>query len=58
MTTFKPRFNHEGNSQGEATRCRLSWLTNSALVYELKCGRGGVVAGSQPMSTATKYLHM
>ncbi len=27
-------------------RCRLSWLTNSALVHEPKCGRG--VAGSQP----------
>jgi hypothetical protein len=31
--------------------CSLSWLTNSALVYELKCGRRGGVAGSQPMST-------
>ncbi len=39
-------------SQGVAKRCRLSWLTNSALVYEPKCrGRGGV-AGSQPVSTA------
>ncbi len=28
------------------------WLTNSALVYEPKCGGKGVVAGSQPMSTA------
>ncbi len=34
-------------------RCRLSLLTNRALVYEPKCGGG--VAGSQPMSTA---LHM
>jgi hypothetical protein len=33
-------------------RCRLSWLNNSALVYEPKCGGRGVVAGSQPMSTA------
>jgi hypothetical protein len=33
-------------------RCRLSWLTNSALVYEPKCGGKGGVAGSQPMSTA------
>ncbi len=36
-------------------RCRrLSWLTNSAFVFEPKCGRagGGVRAGSQPMSTA------
>ncbi len=29
-------------------RCRQSWLTNS-LVYELKCGGRGGVAGSQPM---------
>ncbi len=32
-------------------RRRLSWLTNSALVYEPKCGGWGV-ARSQPMSTA------
>jgi hypothetical protein len=25
--------------------CRLSWLTNSALVYEPKCGGGGGVGG-------------
>jgi hypothetical protein len=35
---------------------RLSWLTNSALVYEPKCGGMGEgvpgVSGSQPMSTA------
>jgi hypothetical protein len=29
----------------------LSWLTNTALVYEPKCGGGGV-AESQPLSTA------
>ncbi len=29
-----------------------SRLTNSALVYEPKCGGRGGVAGSQPMSTA------
>ncbi len=40
--------------QGVTKRCRLSWLTNSALVYEPKCG-GERVAGSQPMSTA---VHM
>jgi hypothetical protein len=33
-------------------RCRLYWLTNSALVYEPKCGGRGGVAESQPMSTA------
>ncbi len=33
--------------QGVTKRCRLSWLTNSALVYEPKCGgKGGGVAGS------------
>ncbi len=38
-------------SQGVTKRCRLSLLTNSALVYDPNCGGGGV-AGSQPMSTA------
>jgi hypothetical protein len=31
-------------TQGVTERCRLSWLTNSALVYEPKCverGKGG-----------------
>ncbi len=27
--------------QGITKRCRLSWLTNSALVYEPKCGERG-----------------
>ncbi len=40
--------------RGGHNEMRLSWLTNSALVYEPKCG-GGWVAGSQPMSTA---VHM
>ncbi len=31
-------------SQGVTKRCRLSWLTNSALVYEPKCGGGGLLA--------------
>ncbi len=36
--------------QGVTKRCRLSWLTNSAILYEPKCvGRGGV-AWPQPMS--------
>jgi hypothetical protein len=44
-----------GRRESTKQRCRLSWLTNSALVYEPKCvGRGGV-AGSQSMSTA---VHM
>jgi len=37
---------------GVTKRCRLSWLTNGALVYEPKCGGRGRVAGSRPMSTA------
>jgi hypothetical protein len=39
-------------TQGITKRCRLSWLTNSALVYEPNAGGWGRVAGSQPMSTA------
>ncbi len=36
-------------------QCRLSWLTNSVRVYEPKCGgKGGEIAGSQPMSTAVR----
>ncbi len=43
-----------GTRQGVTKRCRLSLLTNSALVYESQCGGdgGGGVAGSQPMSIA------
>ncbi len=39
---------------GVYKRCRLSLLTNSALVYEPKSGGGGELrlAGSQPISTA------
>ncbi len=33
-------------------RCRLSLVTNSALVYESQCGGWREVAVSQPMSTA------
>jgi hypothetical protein len=32
------------------SRFRLSWLTNSVLVYDPKCRGGGGVAGSQPIS--------
>ncbi len=38
--------------QGVTKRCRLSWLSNNALVCEPKCGGKGGVAGSPPMSTA------
>jgi hypothetical protein len=47
-----PDYPQLGSSQGVTKRCRLSWLTNSALVYEPKCGGRGRVAESQPMSTA------
>jgi hypothetical protein len=42
-------------NKGITKRCRLSLLTNSALVRRLdksKCGGREGVAGSQPMSTA------
>ncbi len=35
------RYNFMYLPQGVTTRCRLSWLTNSALVFEPKCGGGG-----------------
>ncbi len=31
--------------QGVTKKCRLSWLTNSALVYEPKCGGGAGITG-------------
>jgi hypothetical protein len=37
-------------------RCRLSWLTIGALVYEPKCEGGRGVAGSQPMSTDVVHI--
>jgi hypothetical protein len=40
--------------QGVTKRCRLSWLTYSALVNEVKCGGSGGVSGSGPMSTAVQ----
>jgi hypothetical protein len=44
----------EIQKQGVSKRCRLSWLTNSDLVYMPKCGVRGEVAGSQPMSTGAQ----
>jgi hypothetical protein len=40
--------------QGVTKRCRLSWLTNSSLVHEPKCGGKGGVAGPLPTSTAVQ----
>jgi hypothetical protein len=47
----------DGFDRGVKKRCRLSFLTNSALVYEPKCGGSGGVAESQPMSTAVHNAH-
>ncbi len=41
--------------QGVTKRCRLSWVTNSALVYEPECEGKGRVAGPQPMSSAVHH---
>ncbi len=38
----EPPWSAEQRMQGVTKRCRLSWLTNSALVCEHKCGGGGV----------------
>jgi hypothetical protein len=35
---IRVRKNMTGVIRGVTKRCRLSWLTNSALVYEPKCG--------------------
>ncbi len=43
--------------QGVTKRCRLSWLTNSFLIYESQCGGwggGGGLAGVQPMRKDVK----
>jgi len=37
----------EDSSQGITKRCRLSWLTNSALVYEPEFGGGALRGLSQ-----------
>jgi hypothetical protein len=42
------------HEQGITKRCRLSWRTNSALVYEPKCGGRGGVVGSQLWCTRNK----
>jgi hypothetical protein len=44
--------------QGVTKRCRLSWLTNSALVQYMSPNEGGGgFAGSQPLSTAVPNAH-
>jgi hypothetical protein len=48
-----------GKDKGVTNICRLSWPTNSALVYEPKCGGRGRGRGeefqSQPLSAAVLY---
>jgi hypothetical protein len=39
--------------QGVTKRCRLSWLTNSSLVYEHKCGGFGVSANEHTVQLYT-----
>ncbi len=41
---FRFRLRIRGD-QGITQRCHLSWLTNSALVYESKCGGTGDLRG-------------
>jgi hypothetical protein len=41
--------------QGVTKRCRLSWLTNSALFMSQNVGGEGGVAWSQPMCTAVHH---
>ncbi len=45
-----------GEGKVVAKRCRLSWLTNSALVKEPKCGGGGGLQGpgNEYMYTGTQ----
>ncbi len=38
MKIFLSLWSGERVGQGVTKRCRLSWLTNSALVYESQCG--------------------
>ncbi len=49
---YNCRWRNRATQEGVTKRCRLSWLTNSVLVYEPKCGGRGGIAGSQPISTA------
>jgi hypothetical protein len=44
--------NQEYYNQGLTKRCLLSWLTNSALVYEPKSRLGGLRGLSHAMKTA------
>ncbi len=46
----------DGWYQGVTKRCRLSLLTNSALIIRVQMPGGGGVAGFQPMSTAVHIM--
>jgi hypothetical protein len=44
------------DKQGVTKRCRLSWLTNSLILFELKCGGwGGSVAGVSAREYSCAY---
>ncbi len=47
FSTYKTQILCLTVAQGVTNRCRLSWLTNSAIVYEPKCGGGGLWGLSQ-----------
>jgi hypothetical protein len=42
-------------AQGVTKRCRLSWLTNSALIYEPKCGGGWLGCGESANEYSCTY---
>jgi hypothetical protein len=43
--------------QGVTKRCRLSWLTNSVLVYDPKCGGGGGGEGCRVSANEYSCAH-
>jgi hypothetical protein len=51
IQNFKP-ISHWCMHQGVTQRCHLSWLTNSALVYEPKRGVGGCGVSANEYSCA------
>ncbi len=55
--TMNSRFLAVASTQGIKKRCRLSWLTNSALVYEPKCGGRGLWGLSQWVQLYTWSPH-
>jgi hypothetical protein len=52
--SYLPSF--ESLLQGVTKRCRLSWLTNSALLYQTNYGGRAVLRGIEPMRTAVHRI--